>query len=98
MSERFFLEGKGGVTLMVRVKPGAREDAVLGVRAGELLVSVRARPEKGKANIEVIRLLSAELGISRARVVLKRGGASPRKVFALPASAVPALQRLERKA
>ena len=98
MSERFFLEGKDGVSLMVRVKPGAREDAVLGVRAGELVVSVKARPEKGKANIEVIRLLSGELGISRAEVVLKRGGASPRKVFALPASVVPALQRLERGA
>jgi hypothetical protein len=30
--------------------------------------------------------------------VLKRGGASPRKVFALPASAIPMLQRLERGA
>jgi hypothetical protein len=98
MSERFFLEGKDGVTLMVRVKPGAREDAVLGVRAGELVVAVRAHPEKGKANAEVIRLLSRQLCISRAEVVLKRGGASPRKVFALPTSAVPMLQRLERGA
>jgi uncharacterized protein YggU (UPF0235/DUF167 family) len=96
--ERFFLEGKDGVTLMVRVKSGAREDAVLGVRAGELLVSVRARPEKGKANTEVIRLLARELCVSRDEVVLKRGGALPRKAFALPASVVPMLRRLERGA
>ncbi len=98
MCERFFVEGKDGVTLKVRVKPGAREDALLGVRAGELMVAVRARPEKGKANLEVIRLLSRELCISRDDVVLKRGGASPRKVFSLPASVAPMLQRLERGA
>jgi hypothetical protein len=98
VGERFFLESRDGISLHVRVKPGAREDAVLGVRAGELVVSVRARPEKGKANLEVIRLLSRELCISRGDVVLKRGGTSPRKVFALPASAVPLLQRLGRGA
>jgi uncharacterized protein (TIGR00251 family) len=98
VGERFYIEGRDGISLNVRVKPGAREDAVLGVRAGELLVSVRARPEKGKANEEVIRLLSRQLCVSRAEVVLKRGGASPRKVFTLPASAIPMLQRLERGA
>jgi uncharacterized protein (TIGR00251 family) len=95
VGERFYLEGRDGVSLHVRVKPGAREDAVLGVRGGELVVAVRARPEKGKANEDVIRLLSRQLRISRADVVLKRGGASLRKVFALPANAVPMLQQLE---
>jgi uncharacterized protein YggU (UPF0235/DUF167 family) len=98
VGERFFVEGKNGVTLMVRVKPGSREDAVLGVRAGELLVSVRARPERGKANLDVIRLLARVLCISRDDVVLKRGGALPHKAFSLPASVVPMLQRLERGA
>ena len=97
MGEGFFSPGPQGITIMVRVKPGAREDAVLGVRGGELCVAVRARPEKGKANAEVIRTLAETLGISRSDVVLKSGGASPRKVFRLPSTALHALEALEAR-
>ena len=96
MSEPFFDVGVKSVFLRVRVKPGAAVDAVTGVRGGELLVSVRARPEKGKASAEVIRLLSRMLRISRDDVVLKSGAASRRKLFALPPSAAAALEDWDR--
>jgi uncharacterized protein YggU (UPF0235/DUF167 family) len=98
VAERFFSTGPKGILLSVRAKPGARKDAVLGVRAGELLVAVRARPEKGRANAEVIRTIAEALGISRTGVVLKRGGGSQHKVFHLPAAALPALEALEARA
>ena len=41
------------MTLNVKAKPGARQDAVFGVRGGELLVAVRAVAEKGRANTEI---------------------------------------------
>jgi hypothetical protein len=84
------------ITLKVKAKPGARQDSVLGVRGAELLVSVRAVAEKGKANAEIARVLAKALGISRGSIVLKLGGASPHKVFQVPIEAAAALQNLSR--
>ena len=83
-------------TLLLRVKARAHapEDRVLGVRAGELLVSVRAPAEKGKANEEIIRVLAKSLGLPRQGVTLKSGGSSPHKVFEVPRQGEDALRRI----
>jgi uncharacterized protein len=91
----FFSPQGDHLTLRVKAKPGARQDAVLGVRGAELLVSVRAVAEKGKANAEIAKVLAKALGIPRNTVELKLGGASPHKVFQLPAEAAAALRRLQ---
>jgi len=80
--------------LRVKAKAHAREDGVLGVRAGELVVSVRAPAEKGKANEEIIRILAKALGLPRQSVVLKSGSSSPHKVLQLPREAAAALERI----
>ena len=85
------------LTLRVKAKPGARQDAVLGLRGDELLVSVRAAPEKGKATAEVARVIAEAVGVPRERIVLRLGGASPHKVFQAPAAAAAALQRLAER-
>jgi uncharacterized protein len=82
------------LALRVKAKPGARQDAVLGVRGAELLVSVRAVAEKGRANGEIAKVIAKALGIPRDSIVLKLGGASPHKVFQVPAEAAAALRRL----
>jgi uncharacterized protein len=97
MTDRFYTVGAQGITLRVKAKPGARQDAVLGVRGAELLVSVRAPAEKGRANEEIIRVLAAALGVGRAGIVLKLGGASPHKVFQAPLEAAAALREMEKK-
>jgi len=84
------------ITLKVKAKPGARQDSVLGVRGAELLVSVRAVAEKGKANEEIARVLAKALGVSRGSIVLKLGGASPHKVFQVPVEAAATLRNLDR--
>lgn len=91
--EAFFSVHGDHVILRVKAKPGARQDAILGVRGAELVVAVRVPAEKGKANAEIIRVLSKALEVHRSEVTLKLGGASPHKVFELPASAAAALQR-----
>ena len=80
--------------LRVKAKAHAREDRVLGVRAGELLVSVRAPAEKGKANEQIIRVLAKALGLPRQGVTLKSGGSSPHKMFQVPRQAEDALKRI----
>jgi len=94
MDAAFYTVGAQAISVRVKAKPHAREDAVLGGRAGELLVSVRAAPEKGKANAEIARLLAKALGVARDRVVLKSGGGSPHKVFVVPLEAATALEVL----
>ena len=46
--------------LRVHVTPGAREERIAGWHGGSLRVKVRARPEKGRANEAVLRLLDRE--------------------------------------
>jgi uncharacterized protein (TIGR00251 family) len=89
----FFTVGAQVVLLRVKAKPHSRVDGVLGVRAGELQVAVRAPAEKGKATAEVIRVIARELGISREDVVLKSGGSSPHKVLQLPKQAAAVLEK-----
>lgn len=91
----FYTVGDRDVLLRVKAKPRAREDGVIGVRAGELIVAVRAPAEKGKANAEVIKALARALGLPRASVVLKSGGGSPHKLFVVPLEAALALRGFE---
>jgi D-lactate dehydrogenase (cytochrome) len=64
MPEEFFSVRSGSVFLRVKAKPGARADSILGVRGSQLLVAVRALPEKGRANTEIARVLAKALGVS----------------------------------
>jgi len=94
MGERFYTVGPHGITVRVKARPHSRQDAVLGERAGELVVAVRAVAEKGRANADIVKVLAAALGVTRDRVVLKSGGAASHKLFLLPPEAEPALARL----
>ncbi len=94
MAEGFFSVRSGCVFLRVRAKPGARQDSVLGVRGSELVVAVRAPPEKGRANAEIARVLANALAVPRGDVVLKLGGSSAHKVYMVPVSAAPILGKM----
>ena len=69
-----------GTRIRLRVKPGARTTAIVGVHGGALKVSVAAAPEKGKANRAVIALLAEALGLPVAAVTLVAGETSQDKV------------------
>jgi hypothetical protein len=90
-----FTIGRAGISLRVKARPGAEKQAVVGVHGGELVVSVRAAAEKGKANAAIARVLARSLGIHSDSVVLKIGGASRHKVFQLPLEAAAALRRID---
>ncbi len=96
MAEEFFTVRSGCVFLRVRAKPGAREDSVLGVHGSELVVAVRAPPEKGRANAEIARVLARALGVPRSDVVLKLGGSSAHKLYTVPLSASATLTKMVR--
>ncbi|HMB11232.1 DUF167 family protein [Saliniramus sp.] len=67
-----------GISLDLRVAPGARQAAIRGVQdVGDgrdvLAVAVRAKAQHGKANKAVIALIAGALGIAPARISLMTG-------------------------
>jgi hypothetical protein len=83
----------GGTRLRLRVKPGARKTAIVGVHSGALKVAVAAAPERGKANRAVVALLAEALGLPFSGVTIASGETSRDKVaeIALAPAAVRAI-------
>lgn len=76
-------EDPQGVTIRVKVRPKAKRDTLMGVRAGALLVAVTAPPEKGRANQTLIRVLAREFKLPKGSIEIIRGKTSPEKVVRL---------------
>ena len=66
--------------LRLHVTPGAREEGIAGWRGESLRLKVRERPQKGRANEAVIRLLARRLGIPRASIGIVHGAGSRDKL------------------
>jgi len=79
-----FTEVAGGTRVRLRVKPGARKNAILGVRGDALKVSVTAPPDRGKANDAVVALLAEALDLPARSVTIVSGQASQDKVIVVP--------------
>lgn len=74
---------EGGCRLRVRVRAGARADAVVSPHAGALKIAVSAPPERGKANDAVTALLARVLRIHHRRVAVVAGRRSQDKSVAI---------------
>jgi uncharacterized protein (TIGR00251 family) len=86
-----------GTTIEVRVKPRARQSAVLGIKQGALEVAVAAVPAEGAANEELIRTLAAFFGLGRRAVRLVAGASARHKRLLLEgADPREVASRLER--
>ena len=69
-----------GTEIAVRAHPRASRNAVV-TDGAAIRVYVTVAPEGGKANEAVRKLLAAELGLAKTRLVLIRGETSREKVF-----------------
>lgn len=54
-----------------------------------LKIRLKAVPEKGKANEELIRFLAKTLGIQKSDVVIVSGGTDTRKLLKIPDLSLP---------
>ena len=86
----------GGTRLRLRVKPGARKNAILGVHGGALKVSVTAPPERGKANEAVVALLAKALDVPTSAVEIVAGEASKDKIVTVVLKAGELQARLQK--
>lgn len=67
------LDGGAACVLAVRAQPGAKRSGVVGTWNGHLKIAVRARPEDGRANEELLDVLARALGLRPAALSLLRG-------------------------
>ena len=90
----FTPEGGGQcVRLRLRVSAGASRRRILGIHGGALKLSVKAPPEKGKANRDVLALVAETFGLAASEVDIVSGGTSPDKVVRLPLAPEDAARR-----
>ena len=67
--------------LTVKVRPRSKTPGVEELGAGVFRVRVRAAPEKGRANREVVERLAEHLAVPPSRLTLVRGETSSHKIF-----------------
>ena len=92
-----FTDDAGGTRLRLRVSAGASRSRVLGPHGGALKLSVKAPPERGKANREVLALVAEAFGLAPSDVALVAGETSPDKVVRLPIPPDEAARRWNRR-
>lgn len=80
--------GSRGLTLALRVQPGAGRDQVVGLVADAtgavaLKLKIAAPPEDGRANAAVLALLAKALGLPKSALSLVKGERDRGKVVAI---------------
>ncbi len=69
------------VTLEVTARPGASRRGIIGVTGDRLTIGVNSRPEKGKANDELIQYLAGEMRVPKSALMIVRGETARRKTI-----------------
>jgi uncharacterized protein (TIGR00251 family) len=67
--------------ISVKVKPNAKQEKIEKVTENHFLVRVKEKPQEGKANKAVIKVLSEYFGVPQSRVILLKGQSSREKIF-----------------
>lgn len=88
-----------GVTVNVRLTPGARQDGISGIigqadGSRALKISVRAPPENGRANKELFLLLAKAWHIPKSSLSLLTGDTSRQKTVLVEGEAKALYEKL----
>ena len=67
--------------ISVKVKPNARQEKIEKVNESHFLIRVKEKPQEGKANKAVIKVLSEYFGVPQSQIVLLKGQSSREKIF-----------------
>ncbi|GJL94082.1 MAG: UPF0235 protein [Hyphococcus sp.] len=99
----FFSITEIGLKLFVRATPGAAKNEILGIwqsADGErrLAIKVTAPPDKGKANIAIIKLLASETGLAKSCFSIVAGETARLKTIEIPGDAETLTMLMKRLA
>lgn len=73
MEAGWWSAGDGGITVAIRVIPGARRSEVVDATGGRVRIRVAAPAREGKANLELVRFVAELFGVRRSAVSIVRG-------------------------
>lgn len=65
--------------ITITVKPNSRKSEVEETGDGSFVLRLKSAPVDGKANTELIRLLSKYFHVTQASITIKHGGLSKKK-------------------
>lgn len=89
------------VTLEVTARPGASRRGIIGVTGDRLTIGVNSRPEKGKANDELIQYLAGEMRVPKSALMIVRGETARRKTIRIithePAKVASRLKQISKQ-
>jgi len=72
------------VILKVKVKPNSKQQAIIVEEDGSFTVRLKSPPVDGKANQELVQLLSKQLGVPKSQVMIRSGQTSKIKRIEVP--------------
>ncbi|MBX9949268.1 MAG: DUF167 domain-containing protein [Candidatus Obscuribacterales bacterium] len=91
-------EGKKGITLDLKISPGAKSDEFCGINGDRLKVKVAAKPVEGAANAALLRFIAATFCVPLANVRILSGKSGRTKTVFIHGSATrPSDQENEMK-
>ena len=67
--------------IKITVKLNSKQKKLIKIDQNEFIACIKAKPQKGKANIELIELLSEELKVAKNKIWIKSGIRSREKII-----------------
>lgn len=80
---KYLREHKEGTLLNVHAQPRASRNSLVGIHGDAVKIAVSSPPVDSAANEAIRELISETLGVPKARVELRSGTTSRKKVFLL---------------
>jgi uncharacterized protein len=74
------------VVIQIKVKPNARESALVQAADGTWRAQLKAAPVDGKANEELIALVASRFGCRKSAVTIKSGASGRMKLVRIEAA------------
>lgn len=72
---------ENGIEIFLTVTPGSKQNKLIGICENQLKIKIKAPPQEGKANKELIKHLSSLLGVPKSTIALRKGETSKKKVL-----------------
>jgi uncharacterized protein len=67
--------------IKVKVIPGSKKTEIIKKKENEFLITIKEKPEKGRANKEIFIVLADYFNLSRSRIRLIKGFKKRNKIY-----------------
>ena len=94
IKKKILTHANGKLALCIKVNANSSTNLIGTIKNNELIVKLKAVPEKGKANKELINFFSKLLHIPKAEIDIISGKRTNHKIIAFPLNIEPVLKRI----